>query len=93
MGLRSITANHTAPPFIWPKTVKPFCRDRWRLARNAAFSTPAIHHADLHAGFLITEDFGSASFIEGDPPEPIAERYQAATDLLAALATRESLPV
>jgi hypothetical protein len=30
-------------------------------------------------------------FIEGDPPRPIAERYEAATDMLAAL-HREALP-
>jgi tRNA threonylcarbamoyl adenosine modification protein YjeE len=59
--------------------------------REHGFSAPAIHHADLDAGFLITEDFGSAGFIEGDPPAPIAERYEAATDMLAAL-HRESLP-
>ena len=48
------------------------------------------------SGFLITEDFGSASFVEGDPPAPIAERYQAATDMLAALhrlALPETLPL
>jgi tRNA threonylcarbamoyl adenosine modification protein YjeE len=70
--------------------VKPFVAIAGAL-RERGFSTPAIHHAELHAGFLITEDFGSASFIEGDPGEPIAERYQAATDMLAAL-HRQSLP-
>jgi tRNA threonylcarbamoyl adenosine modification protein YjeE len=59
--------------------------------RARGFSAPSIHHADLDAGFLITEDFGSAGFIEGDPPQPIPERYQAATDMLAAL-HREPLP-
>jgi tRNA threonylcarbamoyl adenosine modification protein YjeE len=59
--------------------------------RARGFSAPAIHHADLHAGFLITEDFGSAGFVEDDPPAPIPERYQAATDMLAAL-HRQSLP-
>src|SRR5206468_9254511 len=48
-------------------------------------SAPAIHHSDLDHGFLITEDFGSEGVIEGNPPRPIAERYEAATDLLAAL--------
>jgi len=48
-------------------------------------SAPAIHHTDLENGFLILEDFGSAGFIEGTPPQPIAERYQMATDMLAAL--------
>jgi N-acetylmuramate 1-kinase len=64
--------------------VKPFVAIANGL-RARGFSAPAIHHGDLDAGFLITEDFGSASFVEGDPPAPVAERYQAATDMLAAL--------
>src|SRR5216684_1353462 len=59
--------------------------------RARGFSAPSIHYADLDAGFLITEDFGIAGFVEGDPPAPLAERYEAATDLLAAL-HREALP-
>jgi tRNA threonylcarbamoyl adenosine modification protein YjeE len=70
--------------------VKPFVAIATGL-RERGFSAPAIHHADLDAGFLITEDFGGASFVEGDPPAPIAERYQAATDMLAAL-HRQPLP-
>jgi N-acetylmuramate 1-kinase len=70
--------------------VKPFVAIANGL-RERGFSAPAIHHADLDAGFLIIEDFGSAGVIEGDPPRPIAERYQAATDMLAAL-HREALP-
>jgi N-acetylmuramate 1-kinase len=70
--------------------VKPFVAIANGL-RERGFSAPAIHHADLEAGFLITEDFGSAGVIEGDPPRPIADRYQAATDMLAAL-HREALP-
>jgi hypothetical protein len=70
--------------------VKPFVAIANGL-RERGFSAPAIRHADLDAGFLITEDFGSTGFIEGDPPAPIAERYQAATDMLAAL-HREPLP-
>ena len=70
--------------------VKPFVAiDNGLRARG--FSAPAIHHADLDAGFLITEDFGSDGVIEGDPPQPIADRYEAATDMLAAL-HRETLP-
>jgi N-acetylmuramate 1-kinase len=70
--------------------VKPFVAiDNGLRARG--FSAPSIHHADLDAGFLITEDFGSAGFIEGKPPRPIAERYEAAVDMLAAL-HREALP-
>ena len=59
--------------------------------RARGFSAPSIHYADLDAGFLITEDFGIEGLVEGDPPAPVAERYQAATDLLAAL-HRETLP-
>ena len=70
--------------------VKPFVAIANGL-RERGFSAPAIRHADLDHGFLITEDFGSDGVIEGDPPQPIAERYEAATDMLAAL-HRETLP-
>ena len=70
--------------------VKPFVAIANGL-RERGFSAPAIRYADLEEGFLITEDFGGAGVIEGDPPRPIAERYQAATDMLAAL-HRQSLP-
>jgi hypothetical protein len=70
--------------------VKPFVAIANGL-RARGFSAPAIYHGDLDEGFLITEDFGSASFVEGDPPAPLAERYQAATDMLAAL-HRQQLP-
>ncbi|MGH6680164.1 MAG: aminoglycoside phosphotransferase family protein, partial [Bradyrhizobium sp.] len=59
--------------------------------RTRGLSAPSIHHADLGNGFLITEDFGGALFVEGVPPQPISERYEAATDMLATL-HRESLP-
>jgi tRNA threonylcarbamoyl adenosine modification protein YjeE len=59
--------------------------------RERGFSAPAILHADLETGFLITEDLGTAGFVEGTPPAPIAARYRAATDMLATL-HRESLP-
>jgi aminoglycoside/choline kinase family phosphotransferase len=70
--------------------VKPFVALANGL-RERGFSAPAIRHADLDAGFLITEDFGTVGFIEGDPPRPIAERYEAAADMLAAL-HRQPLP-
>jgi tRNA threonylcarbamoyl adenosine modification protein YjeE len=70
--------------------VKPFVAIAGGL-RERGFSAPAIRHADLDAGFLITEDFGSTGFIEGDPPRPIAERYETAVDTLAAL-HRDPLP-
>jgi aminoglycoside/choline kinase family phosphotransferase/tRNA A37 threonylcarbamoyladenosine biosynthesis protein TsaE len=70
--------------------VKPFVAIANGL-RERGFSAPFIRHADLEAGFLITEDFGSEGFIEGDPPQPIAERYETAVDVLAAL-HRKTLP-
>lgn len=75
--------------------VKPFVAVA-RGLRDQGFSAPQIHHADLESGFLITEDFGSAGFVEGTPPAPIVERYRAATDLLAALHGRtlpDTLPL
>jgi hypothetical protein len=70
--------------------VKPFVAIAGGL-RERGFSAPAIHHADIDAGFLITEDFGTEGIVEGDPPWPVPERYEVATDLLAAL-HREPLP-
>jgi len=70
--------------------VKPFAAIDNGL-RGRGLSAPTIHHADLEGGFLITEDFGTEGVLEGDPPAPIAERYEAATDVLAAL-HREPLP-
>ncbi|WP_398465940.1 tRNA (adenosine(37)-N6)-threonylcarbamoyltransferase complex ATPase subunit type 1 TsaE [Tardiphaga sp.] len=64
--------------------------------RAQGISAPAIHHADLDAGFLITEDFGTEGVIEGSPPAPMVERYQAATDMLAMLhgkALPDTLPL
>jgi tRNA threonylcarbamoyl adenosine modification protein YjeE len=75
--------------------VKPFVAiDNGLRARG--FSAPAILHGDIDAGFLITEDFGTAGFVDDDPPRPIAERYETAVDMLAALHRQtlpESLPV
>jgi len=70
--------------------VKPFVAIDNGL-RGLGLSAPTIHHSDIEAGFLITEDFGTAAVIEGDPPQPVPERYEAATDMLAAL-HREVLP-
>lgn len=70
--------------------VKPFVAIANGL-RTHGFSAPEIRHDDLESGFLITEDFGADGVVEGDPPRPIAERYEAATDMLAAL-HREALP-
>jgi N-acetylmuramate 1-kinase len=64
--------------------VKPFVAIANGL-RERGLSAPAIHHTDLDGGFLITEDFGRKTFVEGEPPQPIAERYEAAVDMLAAM--------
>jgi len=59
--------------------------------RAQGLSAPEIHHSDLEHGFLITEDLGQAVFYDGDPPQPMPDRYEAATDMLVAL-HRETLP-
>ena len=43
------------------------------------------HFADNEQGLLIIEDLGDEKVVEGEPPAPIAERYEAAVDLLVAL--------
>jgi tRNA threonylcarbamoyl adenosine modification protein YjeE len=70
--------------------VKPFVAIAGGL-RTRGFSAPEIHRTDLDSGFLITEDLGHAVFFEGDPPQPITDRYEVATDFLAAL-HNEALP-
>ncbi len=85
-----MTANPTAPPLHLAEDVKPFVAMSGAL-REHGYSAPAIYHADLDAGFLIIEDFGSGSFVQGDPPAPIVDRYQVAVDMLASL-HQEELP-
>ena len=70
--------------------VRPFVAMDEAL-RARGLSAPEIYHSDLAHGFLITEDLGPAVFFEGDPPRPIADRYEVATDMLVAL-HREALP-
>jgi tRNA threonylcarbamoyl adenosine modification protein YjeE len=53
--------------------------------RERRFSAPVVYHADFEHGYLVLEDLGSEGFVTGDPPEPIAERYAAAVDLLINL--------
>ncbi len=53
--------------------------------RERGFSAPTIYATDLAEGFLILEDLGQETVVEGDPPAPIVERYQAAVDVLVAL--------
>jgi N-acetylmuramate 1-kinase len=57
--------------------------------RERNISAPAIHEADLARGFLIVEDLGNERIVAGDPPAPIAERYEAAVDVLVSLHRRK----
>jgi N-acetylmuramate 1-kinase len=59
--------------------------------RDRGFSAPATYFADNEKGLLIIEDLGEVPVAEGDPPGPIAERYQTAADVLLAL-HRQELP-
>jgi tRNA threonylcarbamoyl adenosine modification protein YjeE len=75
--------------------VRPFVAMAGAL-RDRGLSAPVIHYADLEAGFLVTEDLGNAGVVEGDPPRPILERYEVATDLLVTLhsqALPDTLPL
>lgn len=64
--------------------VKPFVAMA-RGLKARGFSAPVVHAADLEAGLLVIEDLGTEGVVEGTPPGPIAERYEAATDVLAGL--------
>ncbi len=56
--------------------------------RDRNLSAPAILHADLARGLLIMEDLGDERIVDGDPPAPIAARYEIAVDLLLSLHRR-----
>ena len=57
--------------------------------RERNLSAPAILHADPVRGLIIMEDLGDERIVAGDPPAPIAERYEAAVDLLISLHRRK----
>jgi len=64
--------------------------------RDRNLSAPTILHADLERGLIMMEDLGDERIVGGDPPAPIAARYEAAIDLLVSLHRRklpEKLPV
>ncbi len=64
--------------------------------RDRNLSAPAILDADLERGLLIMEDLGNERIVSGDPPAPIAARYQAAVEALVSLHRRrlpEMLPL
>src|SRR5262249_5048554 len=56
--------------------------------REQGLSAPELFHADLEHGLLLLEDLGEERLVAGDPPVPIAERYEAAVDVLLALHDR-----
>lgn len=61
-----------------------------RALRERGLHAPDVYAADLAAGFLILEDFGTEGVTAHDPPAPIAERYTAALDALVALHRAET---
>lgn len=52
--------------------------------RDHGFCAPAVPEADLENGFLLVENLGSGSVLDGEG-HPVPERYLAAVDCLAAL--------
>ncbi len=54
--------------------------------RDAGLSAPAIHAADIGRGFLLMEDLGAEGVVADDAP--IAGRYRAAIEVLAAIHAR-----
>ncbi len=62
-----------------------------KALRARGLSAPQIFAADRDAGLMVLEDLGHEAIVGGEPPAPIEERYQVATDLLAEL-HREPLP-
>jgi aminoglycoside/choline kinase family phosphotransferase len=60
--------------------------------RQRGLSAPTIYFADSEKGFLILEDLGEERLLEGEPPAPVAERYETAVDLLAALHSNDLPP-
>lgn len=56
--------------------------------RQRGISAPVIVRADTGRGLIVMEDLGVAEIVAGDPPAPIAARYEAALDLLLSLHRR-----
>jgi N-acetylmuramate 1-kinase len=69
------------------ETVVPFVGMANAL-RAQGLSAPAILQADIQQGLLVLEDLGAEGVVSGEPPAPIAERYETAVDVLLALHDR-----
>ena len=66
------------------ETVIPFVAVDKAL-RAEGLSAPEIYQADLDQGLLVIEDLGDERVVGGEPPAPIAERYEVAVDVLLRL--------
>lgn len=55
-----------------------------RALKHQGFAAPEVLAQDLDRGLLMIEHLGSAGFLDGDG-KPVAERYIAAAELLAAI--------
>ncbi|TIW76960.1 MAG: bifunctional tRNA (adenosine(37)-N6)-threonylcarbamoyltransferase complex ATPase subunit type 1 TsaE/phosphotransferase, partial [Mesorhizobium sp.] len=55
-----------------------------RALQAAGVAVPRIDAQDLDQGFLLLEHLGSEGFLAGNG-EPVAERYEAAAELLAMM--------
>ena len=67
------------------ESVHPFAGLAQAL-RDAGAHAPAVLASDLDAGLLLLEDLGGGKVVsDGQPPEPIAERYLESVRLLAHL--------
>src|SRR6202451_906851 len=67
-----------------------------RGLRDRNLSAPEILHADPARGLIVMEDLGEVRIVDGEPPAPIAECYEAAVDVLVSLHRRRlpaTLPV
>lgn len=82
-----------APPELG-EDVRPFAAVTG-LLRGWGFGAPEVLAADLDAGFLLLEDLGDALFARVVARDAAAEPtlYEAAVDLLAALAERPAPPL
>jgi tRNA threonylcarbamoyl adenosine modification protein YjeE len=66
------------------ESVTPFIAMARGLSERG-FSAPKIFATDREAGLIVLEDLGNDLVVAGEPPAPIADRYGAAADVLAAL--------
>ncbi len=71
--------------------VKPFIAMA-RALRQRGLSAPDIYAAELDAGLIVLEDFGTEGMTAGEPAAPVFERYAAVIDALVHLHAQELPP-